>query len=333
MKMANRHALTMLALFLVWAALIPSAFVTLYTIIELQSSARNAVKGDTRLAPLNTVKLAKQLNQAEADKARSGQLAAKRNHARLELLKARTVVRVLVMESLTLHGVKKATELCTAPLPILKQCQIDNDPAACATDWLKIQDCYDQSLSLSAGDKAATKVARDAIVDARNKGYEFNELSAQLRDQNKVENDPLLPIAEVVRAIRIPWFNAFFVLPQGVIVACFTSVMAALGAGVASLVQLVRQQGAVEQYPALVRSFVYSPLLGGLTGFLVYFVVSAGTGFLVQPAPADPAQATNNLSAPALASLGILAGLAAENAIGWLQNKANSFFASDTPTR
>jgi hypothetical protein len=102
--------------------------------------------------------------------------------------------------------------------------------------------------------------------------------------------------------------------------------MAALGAGVAFLLNFMRGPHSTETQDELARGFIISPLLGGLIGFMVYFVVSAGTAFLVQPAPANPAEATSNLSAPALASLGVLAGLAAENAVEWLRAKAAAFF-------
>ena len=66
--------------------------------------------------------------------------------------------------------------------------------------------------------------------------------------------------------------------------------------------------------------------MGALAGFTVFFVVAAGAAFLVQPSAKGAIDAVNNLSAPALASLGIFAGLAADNAIEWLRSKAIGFF-------
>jgi hypothetical protein len=55
-------------------------------------------------------------------------------------------------------------------------------------------------------------------------------------------------------------------------------------------------------------------------------VISAGAAFLVQGNLGGATEAVNNLSVPALASLGVFAGLAATTAIAWLQAKAASFF-------
>jgi hypothetical protein len=317
-----------ICVFLVWLVAMPFAFATLYSAIELQSAARAASKDDNRLSTLRTAEIASKLKLAEQSNSRVEALASQRDQAWVDVMEARTNARVSIIDFLAGHGVSGATAQCTASPNDVRACQLNQNPEGCMNDWTRVSSCYEQALS-----KANNQADRDAIAamkqqmeDARKKAFTFNRLNRRINEENVVENDPLRPVAEAYRQIRLPLFRQIFVLPQGVVVACFTSVMAALGAGVSSLLSFLRSDSSASSRQDFVRSFLVSPLLGGLIGFMVYFVVSAGTAFLVQPAPANPAEATNNLSAPALASLGVLAGLAAESAVVWLQAKAAAFF-------
>ncbi len=117
--------------------------------------------------------------------------------------------------------------------------------------------------------------------------------------------------------------------PTGVIVALFTGVMGSIGAAVRSLFNMLNPVLKNEEHAETVwQSFGIRPMLGALAGFIVYFVISAGASFLVQPTVADATTAVNNLSPSALASLGIFAGLAAEDALEWLIEKAKGFFSN-----
>ena len=316
------------AMFVVWVLVMPIGFVTLYSTIELQGAARSAAKVDERLATLRTVELAHQLDMADAANERLSMLGSIRHKALINLFQARGEARAMAVNLLIAHGMADANGQCTASDADLKACQIDQNLAACQPDWRKITQCYDQAVLESRNtpdDGPAVKALHAKMDEARSQGFAFNRISEQLRDAQARESDTLLPVAEGYRDARLPGIHLFFRLPQGVVVACFTCLMAAIGAGVSSLVNFLRGGDDGQTPHELIRSFMISPLLGGLTGFMVYFVVSAGTSFLVQPAPADPAQmATSNLSAPALAALGVMAGLAAEKAIFWLQ--ANTFF-------
>ena len=328
--MSSRGALLYMATMIFWGLFVSFAFVSLYTAIELQSAARNLSKEDNRLAPLRTRELADKIDEAEKRNERYSQLSFEARNSLREMYKARTLVRADVVEALLKRGDAQATQQCTAPIETLKKCQVEFDQAACAVDWMKIAGCCDRVVVMAGNGMESREeigAIRRHIEHARDRAYIYNQNVARRDEAKKMEADPYMPIAESVRAIDIPGFRLIFVLPQGVVVACFTSVMAALGAAVAALIELLKPtNNAADDKSAAFRGILYAPLVGGLTGFLVYFVVSAGTAFLVQPAPADPAQASNSLSAPALASLGILAGLAAENAIGWLQRKAGAFF-------
>jgi hypothetical protein len=215
--------------------------------------------------------------------------------------------------------------------------QLEGSGAACLSDWKIIQICYDEALAFEkvSSDEARSRFGdlRNAMEAARKQTSVHNLLSEKLTAVNALEQDSLFPVADALRQpiTKIP-LQLVFALPQGVVVACFTSLMAMLGTGVASLIKFRRSKAVTRRMDALKSSLV-APLVGGLTGFMVYFVVSAGTAVLVQPSPSDSAQPISNLSAPALASLGIFAGLAAEQAIAWLQQKASAFFRTEEHTQ
>ncbi len=135
----------------------------------------------------------------------------------------------------------------------------------------------------------------------------------------------------------LPFFRALFELPSGVIVAFFTAIMGSIGAAVFSLLDDIQQrrlmkEGFIRDISWMWVSYASRPLLGAMAGFMVFFVISAGAAFLIQPGTINATDAVNALSPPALASLGVFAGLAAENALRWLKEKASAFFktADDT---
>jgi hypothetical protein len=315
------------AVILLWAIVIPLAFATLYSTIELQAAARSASKGDA-LATFHTIALARQLDGVDKPGVRNS-IVHNRHAALLSLFQARSTVRAEAIDLLAAHGVHDATSQCTAPPADLKACQIDNNLAACTTDWLRISGCFETASQLASRDRSAQPalaLMKSDMKGARDRGFAFNSYSLNLQELNKIEGDPYFPVSDALRNSRLPLTRTLFVLPQGVVVACFTSLMAALGAVVSALIKLPAAPAGGYPIEAILRTFVVAPIIGAVAGFMVYFVVSAGTAFLIQPAAADATQAVNNLSAPALASLGIFAGLAADSAIKWLESKASSFF-------
>jgi hypothetical protein len=310
---------------------VPVAFVTLYSVLEMQAAARAADKGDSRLATLRVVTMAVALDNADRSGGRRQELTRRRHEKLITLFEARNKVRARAVDILTATGVEGASAMCAGSPADLKLCQIDHKLEACTADWLKISDCYQQAMpkARAAVPALADEAARlrDSMDIARDEGFKFNSISASLRDSATLEDDPLLPVAESYRTIGLPFFTWLFILPQGVVVACFTSLMACIGAGVGSLVaRLRRRRDAPDADAYFLKAFLASPLLGALTGFMVYFVISAGTAFLVPQQDSAATTAVNNLSVPALASLGVFAGLAAEDAIAWLTDKARSFF-------
>jgi len=182
------------------------------------------------------------------------------------------------------------------------------------------------------------------MLAARNAGYDYNKYAkiyheyselqsqalgnstfyrTQRADMNK--SNPLTAVAEAYsRLNEIPLLFIIFILPPGVAVAFFTALMGSIGAMVSSLGAWL-----LDTQPKSItidQVLFLKPILGALAGFTVFFVISAGAAFLVQPGAKGAIDAVNNLSAPALASLGIFAGLAADNAINWLKSKAVGFF-------
>jgi hypothetical protein len=127
-----------------------------------------------------------------------------------------------------------------------------------------------------------------------------------------------------LKSVRL--FAVLFQLPAGAVVAFFTGLMGAIGAGVYSLLRSMGAGLDAKRPDLLLLDFAARPVLGALAGFMVFFVVSAGAAFLVQPGAASATDAVNSLSPSALASLGVFAGIAAESALRWLNSKAVAFF-------
>ncbi|MEJ0026034.1 MAG: hypothetical protein WDN01_08415 [Rhizomicrobium sp.] len=139
--------------------------------------------------------------------------------------------------------------------------------------------------------------------------------------------DSIGSVATSYNNMQSMWFFEFlFRLPPGVVVAFFTALMGSIGACVFSLLQqAINKTISIDVVGAWI-SYGVRPVLGAMAGFMVFFVVSAGAAFLVQPGAASATDAVNSLSAPALASLGVFAGVAAERALQWLNEKASAFF-------
>ncbi|HYE27258.1 MAG TPA: hypothetical protein VEA61_03350 [Allosphingosinicella sp.] len=333
-----RMIATAVVLGLVWFALVPLAFVTFYSALEMHSAARAAYdNGDARLATYRVVTLANDLAAAEEEARNHTKLTHDRQVALQELFEERDAMRRAAVSILTTAGVRNASRQCTAPAAERKLCQLDRKLEHCTADWQLIIDCSEQAAQLSQGRTDLSPKAANLDAAQRKaieKSVAVNRISASLRQSSAKREqltaalkDPLRPVAESYRSIELPAFRWLFALPQGVVVAVFTALMASIGAAVGSLVTLLRRRReSPDEESYYFRAFIASPLLGALTGFMVYFVVSAGTAFLVPETQATAVSAVNNLSVPALASLGVFAGLGAESAIAWLTRKAKGFF-------
>jgi hypothetical protein len=315
-----------------WLILLPVTFVTLYSAIELQNAARSTPGVNSRLAMLDTIALVRKL---DLQKVPTYKLEEEFRNAKNARYQRRDEVRIAAIEILVANDKPDARTICNVPDETSLNCtsQLEGSGASCLKDWRVIQKCYDEALTFegkaSSEDKRSFKALRDLMKTAGLQTVLHNAAAERAAAALKLEKDPLFPVANALRQpLTKDLLQMVFVIPQGVVVACFTSLMAVLGAGVASLLKFRRRKASIRGNDAL-KSFLVAPLIGGLTGFMVYFVISAGTAVLVEPAPATSSQPISNLSAPALASLGIFAGLAAEQAIIWLQQKASAFFRTD----
>jgi hypothetical protein len=341
MTTGSKISAILIALF--WAIFGPLSFATLYAVIEVQAAARASLvgegpnatpKGDPRLATLNVIALGHRLDVADAASAKVAAQQAGNRTTLVDVFLARGALRAAAISILNQNGVPNASTLCTASPDDLNQCQLNRNMKSCTADLVQINLCHDRALQLVQQGKVSADDAR-ALKDTKAKANDVAAVyTRNTQDLNELKQthdalaaNPVYPVAETYRTIQLPLFQQLFVLPQGVIVAFFTALMAALGAGVSSLVKIVANVKTEEETPRyLFRLFAFAPLLGGLAGFMVYFVVSAGAAFLIQGDLGAASQAVNNLSVPALASLGVFAGLAASDAIAWLQAKAATFF-------
>ena len=171
------------------------------------------------------------------------------------------------------------------------------------------------------------------IAEMRGTKEELDRLKAGIEaDQTQVAMietstpETILAVARTYNTIKgLPFLTYFFPLVSGVVVALFTGVMGAIGAGVYSLLETQRLPKDKEKFSWY--AFGVRPLLGATAGFMVFFVVSAGAVFFLQAPPGGSAtEAVNSLSPAALASLGAFAGLSSDKALKWLTSKAESFF-------
>ena len=355
MRIANRVLLGF-----AWFVLVPAIFAFFYTVIETQSAARVAVGANSRLAPFTISRLADRLNALEAEIERTSQeltvLDEKIRAAKVKVDEAKE-------ESTAAINSVWITFRNAQPTCELEQCLADIVTDNDQHDWAEgaeipkrvaaAQQLYDayrnaQFVSDDLVDRNGHAEIALAAAKAEYNGTKPPAPPAQAdpADQSDQADQPVMgPIGadegstEDQKAVAlsfnkqrhaIPLFEFAFFLPSGVIVASFTGLMGAIGAAVYSLYVELGMLAAPKGEPDRTwMAFGVRPLLGALAGFTVFFVISAGASFLIQPQATEAIQAVNQLSPPALASLGLFAGLASENALKWLVEKANSFFKSD----
>lgn len=334
-----------------WLCLAPMTFTVLYSVIELQAEARSAVGANGRLATFKTVLLADRLGLREGH-----QKALERQQDALnEALK-----KPLAERSRAEGGLAIARTRLTASLsPPTAAPNASSQPGVGAAPARDLEaDVRNALRNLTAearrgdresGVERAELAARyqdyqDAqtqlIVADQDVSLLLNSIGKINADLDRVRNPKdspadvdLLPVANsyltLTRRPVGPIVEDFFTLPASALVALFTAFMGAVGAAVGSLAVeagLTKSSARLTPY----RAYLVRPLLGGMAGFTVFFVVSAGTTFLIRPGGEEAAgEAANLLSPAALASLGVFAGLASEAAIEWLRAKASAFFRTD----
>jgi len=339
----------------VWFVLVPVIFAFFYTVIETQSAARVAVGANSRLAPFTISRLADRLTALEAEIERTSQeltvLDEKIRAAKVKVDEAKE-------ESTAAINSVWITFRNAQPTCELEQCLADIVTDNDQHDWAegaeipkrvaaaqRLYDAYRNAQFISDDLVDRNGHAETALATARAE-YNGTKLpaspdpaQADQADQPVVgpvgaaqastEDQKAVALSFNKQRHAIPLFEFAFFLPSGVIVASFTGLMGAIGAAVYSLYVELGMLAAPKGEPDRTwMAFGVRPLLGALAGFTVFFVISAGASFLIQPQAAEATQAVNQLSPPALASLGLFAGLASENALKWLVEKANSFFKS-----
>lgn len=345
----------------VWFVCVPVIFAFFYTVIETQSAARVAVGENSRLAPFTISRLADRLNLLETEIARASAeltLLDEKIRASQEKVDGAKQKSTAAINSawITLYSAQPACdpiEKCLDDIvtrneerdaapgdEIAKRVQLAQDlyeayrAALFTTTDLQDRNRHAEvALAAAKAEYHGTQLSKPADQpDPTASGASDDGGDAAVQDPapDDVATEDQKAVALSYNKQRaIPLFEFAFFLPSGVIVASFTGLMGAIGAAVYSLYVELGVLAAPKRAPASDRTwmaFGVRPLLGALAGFTVFFVISAGASFLIQPQAAEATQAVNQLSPPALASLGLFAGLASENALKWLIDKANSFF-------
>jgi hypothetical protein len=344
----------------VWFVCVPVIFAFFYTVIETQSAARVAVGENSRLAPFTISRLADRLKTLEIEIARaSAELTLldekiRVSQEKVDAAKQKSTAAINAAW-ITFHNTQPTCDTIEKCLDdivteneqrdwpegaeIPRRVQLAQElyevyrSALFTTNDLQDRNGHAEVALADAeaeyhGNRAIKAAAQpDPKADAANDGVDAAVVDASVEDGTIDDQKAVALSYNKQRAI--PLFEFAFFLPSGVIVASFTGLMGAIGAAVYSLYVelgvLAAPKGPLA-YDRTWMAFGVRPLLGALAGFTVFFVISAGASFLIQPQAAEATQAINQLSPPALASLGLFAGLASENALKWLIEKANSFF-------
>jgi hypothetical protein len=342
-----------------WWVFVPITFALLYTVIELQGAAR--IAGKTSLATNEVSSRADELERAEK---RLDVLDKQLSEARQEQDKATDGYELAGNETATLaqtlllrisenengmpicEGADGMSDCLAKVLPIMSKAPWNTDPVA--QDLLR--DLQSSNLKYHSAvadsdrmDRRCLDVAREmesarALLADRS-ASEANANSACMRtiggstSMGATATAPLAEPIETVYAVAnnlkkirgyVPAVGVLFLLPSGVVVAFFTGLMGALGGAITSLMRVLRKTTDGDK---MWKLYGVNPIMGALAGFTVYFVVSAGAVFFVQPGWAETAQAENQLSPAALALLGLFAGLAGGKTMDWLIEKAEALFA------
>lgn len=327
---------------LFWLLLVPLVFLTLYAAAELQIAAKNALPQSTSVANIAVIghsKIMRDLNKRrEATIGRINNLTQQKADDHLRYTQYKHRLRILLMA-------------------IAADDPVDQRLNDCA-DRDKTVACFERTMTsahrrlLRVSDPRAAQL-KNQILDAENVFLQFlmlsdttNESKDRIADETKAlqnlnsdialqsngDNAPIFAASKTFDEMErnIPWFKLFFVLPDGAVIGLFAGVMGAIGAVVFSLFGRMqgRKLGDGLAAESLTLSYVTRPLLGALAGFIVYFAVSAGSGALLEQGAASHVSAGSALSTATLATLGLFAGLAAENALQWLTDKARGLFKS-----
>lgn len=343
-KAEAANATLLVGLLLGWLVLIPGIFALLYTVIEMQSSARVAVGANTKLASYTISRIADRIVELEKNLGTNKPLLAKATEERKE-------VELAVLEAEQDSGAKVGSVtkfffgngLATATCSVLQEClqivlvESSLRKSTLDPEIIKQVEAARQAMGSLQQLRSAqqTKKSREeqlTTLVAVDQGELINMVGGLGRpkgEQNVENSEDANSVAlSYNKQRKIPFFESFFFLPPGVVIAFFTGLMGAIGAAIYSLFSQLNPKvdnGGGAKRP-LLQAYVVRPLLGALAGFTVFFVASAGASFLIQPGGASATQAVNQLSPPALASLGIFSGLASERALGWLIEKAHAFF-------
>ncbi|MFL5296065.1 MAG: hypothetical protein ACJ798_06755 [Phenylobacterium sp.] len=332
------------AIALLWGLLAPIVFLYLYVIIEMQIEAKAELKDQPGIP---TIFVGSHFDQLQSlDRTITNQSVLVTEQAKL-----------LSRDNAAYVTAKNA--LIADLIDLAAQAEIAQDFGKCHTSGDETIGCHD-SIVLVARNRLRHETPQDRPMlegtlkrtdehfatflnlrsQTQNELDVLNAARATLNGLQKKQEALIGPADGKLKAVtdsysevsgKLPGFGVLFMIPEGAVVATFTGLMGAIGAAVFSLYGRLRPGSPLSE-EALRKSYGTRPLLGALAGFMVYFVISAGAAFLVQP-QANVSTAVNGLAPAALASLGLFAGIAADNALRWLSEQAARLFKSGEPER
>lgn len=330
------------ALGLFWACAVPLLFLTLYATAQLQTAANAALRDAPAVPNIAVISHSKAVglvnSQIKATAQRSDYNAAAyaADNRAYTLAKHRLRIQLFAIaggdsqdQRLLECASRDGTIGCFERVMVAAHQRLATmNPSGAgqlASRLAAADETFLQFLTLST----TTQELKRKITQENKR---LDELRVQYQSLSLGEGARLHAVASTFDELdrNIPWFRAFFMLPDGAVIGLFASVMGAIGAVVFSLfgrMKSMEAEGSLSSEPIL-RSYVTRPLLGALAGFIVYFVVSAGSGVLLEANSAAKVEAGGGLSTAALATLGLFAGLAAENAMQWVTEKARGLFKS-----
>lgn len=340
--------ISVIILLFVWTLFVPGLFVLLYTTIEMQSAAKAAAGDSAKLAPFRISREAERIRYLEANVARltteviaidreliglTNQSAAAKSDAWSKVQASWQTFWNKGPDAPRCDEIRACLEAVVAEdkqhswAPGAEIPKGVRAAEAATAKYLSIQEAT--SLKQAERDRLAATLKKEET--------ELGQGSATLSLGSSIDRKSTDDIRSVAMSFNkqreVPLFEYLFFFPPGVVVAFFTALMGAIGAAIFSLMQDLKSKLAAVPENAMQThlglAYGARPVLGALAGFTVFFVVSAGATFLIQPAGLDAAQAVNQLSPPALASLGIFAGLSSERALEWLIDKAKTFFGAE----
>ena len=303
------------ALLVWWIVAVPALFVLLYTSLELQRASKLALPAQAEVANYKIVGLANEIRRMQrrinGDESSLHSTWLPVETERRTFDRDRSVARQELLNYAAANRIVVDTISCSAEWPALSLCfdqlrvMVGKKGGVASPSFEKVGALMmDVKMEVSRFN-SATAVHNNTVDDWKSDQKKYDQLISG-KDIDGVPGGGALAFTFDRLRQYIPIIPYIFILPSGVIVAFFSGLMGGIGGVIASL---SRQLDNASVTTTMATAYVVRPLLGILAG-----------------SAAEATSAVNSLSPPALASLGVFAGLSSEMAVKWLKKKADEFF-------